>query len=83
MMPSVSYDSSVGITCKESHVALCFNHLDLENKRVPLPMPSVSCNAHTGANNITRSSHTLFPLSSPNEQYSVIDDAVSMTQQQW
>ena len=49
---------------------------------VPLTMPSVSCDAQAGANSITWTKelcHTLFQLSSPNEQSGAIDDAVSIT----
>ena len=34
------------------HVAPCFNHLDLTSKMVPLTMPSVSCDSHTGSKNL-------------------------------
>ena len=36
------------------HVAPCFNHLDIAIKVVPLTMPSISFDAHTGTNSITR-----------------------------
>ena len=35
-----------------SHVASCFNHLDIAKNMVPFAMPLVSCDAHTGANSI-------------------------------
>ena len=49
---------------------------------VPFIMPSVLCDAHTGANNITipkETCVTLFKSLSPNEQNGAIDDAVSST----
>ena len=63
-------------------LGLFFNHLDLRNKMVPLTMPSVLCDAHTGASSITGPKelcHILFQLSSPNEQNDAIDDAASIT----
>ena len=45
-MPSVSCDTTVGITWSKIHVAPCFNHLELANKMVPLTMLSVACDAH-------------------------------------
>ena len=64
-----------GIWCQnwhhttKSHVAPCFNQLDLKNKMVPLTMPSVSCAADTGASCIwtKESYHTLFQLSPHNK----------------
>ena len=45
--------STLPIHDQKSHVKHCFNHLDLANKMLPVTVPSVSCDACTGANNIT------------------------------
>ena len=70
-----------------SYVGPHFSYLDLENKIVPLTMPTVSCDAHTDSNTFTWPKdwcHTLFQLSLPDEQNDVIYAAVSiMWQQCW
>ena len=85
MMPSVLCNAKTGIPSQKSHVALCFSHLHLIKKIVPLTISSVGCDANTGAKNITwlrEPCHTLFELSSPNEQNGAINDVVSITWQQ-